>query len=482
MAIVCGTGGWSGPKPGDPDNNSILTATPAFGGIDVSWSYPAVNPFAVAHTILYRSLIDDFSIATRRAVVDGNWFYDRIETNLTAQYFYWIVFVSVNGTYGDPIGPAVAIPRGMISEVITELTGKIDAGVLAQSLKVDIDKIAILSGDMISEIQARIAADDALGLTLTQVQDDMSSALILVQDEITQRISADDAHVEQVNLLLAQVNDDIGAAVLVESEARAAADGVLAGQITTAQSVLGADIASVQTTLQTNIDTMGDTVTAIGALYTAKVSVNGLVGGFGVYNDGTEVEAGFDVDTFWVGRTGATLRKPFIVSGTEVFIDNAVINQLTADKIDTRGLSIKDLDGNVIFAAGTSLDWSRIGGGAKPQDYATVGADESNLQVGVAGNLLPNSQFASGLYSPWWPGWNPDNSVIDLFDTVNSAFGVDSQWSLQGHECIVIRQVGTTGTNTNDPTMNVAPPLAEAPPAQLLDGTWPLDGSHTLNG
>ena len=60
---TCGVGGWGGPLPGDPDNNSVLTATPAFGGIDVSWSYPGTNPQAVAHTVLYRGV---FRISMRQ--------------------------------------------------------------------------------------------------------------------------------------------------------------------------------------------------------------------------------------------------------------------------------------------------------------------------------------------------------------------------------------------------------------------------------
>lgn len=62
-----------------------------------------------------------------------------------------------------------------------------------------------------------------------------------------------------------------------------------------------------------------------GALYTAKVQSGGLIGGFGVYNDGTEVDAGFDVDRFWIGRTDSDKRKPFIIDNNVVYINNAMI-------------------------------------------------------------------------------------------------------------------------------------------------------------
>ena len=83
---VCGTGGWNGPKPGDPDNNVTLRATPAFGGIDIEWTYPTVNPEAVQHTILFRSTAPNFLTAARHAIVSGNFFYDKTNSETAIQY------------------------------------------------------------------------------------------------------------------------------------------------------------------------------------------------------------------------------------------------------------------------------------------------------------------------------------------------------------------------------------------------------------
>ncbi|WP_110665208.1 phage tail tip fiber protein [Salinicola halophilus] len=64
-----------------------------------------------------------------------------------------------------------------------------------------------------------------------------------------------------------------------------------------------------------------------GSLYTAKLQSNGLIGGFGVYNDGSTVEAGFDVDRFWVGRTNDEKRKPFIIEDGETYLDEVMIRK-----------------------------------------------------------------------------------------------------------------------------------------------------------
>lgn len=357
---VCGTGGWTGPKPGDPDNNIVLAAVAKAGGIEVSWSYPLVNPHAVAHTRLYRSTTNSFSTATQRAVVDGSYFFDRIEGSGTT-YYYWIRVVSVNGTVGDPVGPASATLTGELAHLKDLLYGEIDEGVLAQALKGEIANITTLGQGLLQEIQDRIAAGDLLGVLFEQVSSDVSTAFTFIEERLDTLVSADSALIEQFQLLAAMVNengalilseqnlrvdadqalantmdylyaqmgDQLQAAVQSEQNARVTADQALANQINTTQTTLNGNIASVQTSLQSNINTVNGKVTEIGALYTAKVDVNGLVGGFGVYNNGQFVDAGFDVDRFWIGRAGANKVKPFLIQDGVVYINEARIGTAT---------------------------------------------------------------------------------------------------------------------------------------------------------
>ena len=437
MSYTCGTGSWSGPLPGDPSTNSILTATPVFGGIDITWTPAIVNPHAVIHTYLYRSTNPDFLTAVRIATVGGTHFYDKLENILT--YYYWIQVVSINGTVGEVIGPASAIPRLSIDATIEALTGRIDNGVLAQSLKSEIDRISLIDGDLFQEIQDRIAANELLGAAIQTAQTDASQAVSLLNEEITQRTTAYNVLLQTLNTMAGQVNDN-KAAIETESTLRISNDEALAQQITNVQSAAEDNLAAVQTTLQTNINTVNGKVTDIGALYTAKVQVNGLIGGFGVYNDGTEVQAGFDLDTFWVGRTGSDKKKPFIIDSDtgETYIDKAVIPTLTADMIDTKGLSIKDMNGDVILSAGTALDWSRIGGTNKPEDGATVGANASNLKAGVGVNMVFNGDYTDGLAGTtvgWRDGGNQHTLGWNL-----------PNYTVQGEGTAYIFQPGTNGT------------------------------------
>lgn len=502
---VCGTGDWSGPLPGDPDNNSVLSATAAFGGIDVSWTYPTTNPNAVAHTLLYRGISSNFSTAILLAVVAGNSFYDKSVLSIPPRYYYWIRIVSVNGTEGELIGPASAIASGTIAQVIAGLTGSIDASHLAQSLKTDIDRITLTEADLATEISDRLLANAAFSAAVASVQSGLEESFALLDQEVTLRQDGDSALVSQVNVIAAG-NATNTAAILTEQAARVSGDsavassvtqlssqinnattglpatrallltdyytkattdsaissavtslgsqinstltgytntatlsqnfytktqtdsaissatttfmsttavnaaissaltpytttaslqtnyytktgtdGAISSAITTSQATLNGNITSAQTTLQTNINTVDGKITGIGALYTAKVTVDGLIGGFGVYNNGTTVDAGFDVDTFWVGRTQANKRKPFIISGGVTYIDDAAIEKLTFSKL-------RDSSGSFIVENGKVkadyLNVTRVTGGSFTQyNWPSSG---NGFYLGPEGLLLGN--------------------------------------------------------------------------------------------
>jgi len=332
----CGTGEWSGPVPGDPDNNVILTASPAFGGIEVSWTYPTTYPHAVSHILLYRATTNVLAVAPQIAVVGGNRYYDK--TDFPSTYYYWIYIISVNGTVGAAIGPASAIARPLLTDVTTALTGEIESGFLGSVLSGQVSSIATLSTALSTETTARTADSAAINTFLTSVQSATNTLNTFVQTQDTARITADAALVTSIDLVGVSANLNT-AAIATELNVRATADTVIAASVVTAQATLNSSIATVQTSLTANITTTG----AIGALYSTTVTANGLVGGFGIYNTGASVEAGFDVSKFWIGTTAANKRKPFIVVGSETFIDQAVINELTFTKL-------KNTSGSLIVA------------------------------------------------------------------------------------------------------------------------------------
>lgn len=360
VEYVCGVDGNRLPKPGDPNLNSItLTATPGFGGVNVNWSYPTLNAHAVSFTRVYRSTTSNYGSSIEIAKAAGSRYFDPVELTDTSTYYYWIRLVSVNGTEGELIGPALCTMESSIGKIIDNLSQEINEGLLAQALRAKIDRIQLL-GEGITNLSKATEADIlAMSKVVETLQDSVDNANAMITTERLTRISTIDALARELTTLeasfnnskailqqeigvltsdteslaravtVAQVTADQGLAAFREEQlARVTADNNLvssiASSISQVESELSGNLAQAKTNLETNISTVNGKVTAIGARYTAQVSVNGLIGGFGIYNNGTSIEAGFDVDKFWIGNSSSK-RKPFIVKNGTVYINDAVI-------------------------------------------------------------------------------------------------------------------------------------------------------------
>ena len=401
---VCGTGKGNFPQPGDPDNNITITATPAFGGIDVSWTYPGLNPEAVAHVILYRGVNGKFANASRLTIVNGNFFYDKSAGDHDIQYFYWVQVVSVNGTYGDVIGPASAIARPTLAEMLKMLAGQIDAGMLAQTLKADIDKITLNKLGIDQALLEQAAVDQALAAAFNQVEASSEETRALVQQEMVARAKADSAVITQVNTIYSEMNGKVAAVQRVQ-DALVSKMKSVAEDLTTVSAELDGNSSTGQIGLKTVVERINGKVVEMGSLYTVKVKVdsNGqaLIGGFGIYNDGRTVQAGFDVDTFWVGKTGVNGRKPFIIKGKEVFMDEAAIASLTFTKLRAEDGSVIIKDGK-LRANFVDMDLAQVRGALQSSNYVrnskgfrldvATGTFENN-GTGIGGRMQQTADF-----------------------------------------------------------------------------------------
>lgn len=361
MSTYCGTGtGTNNPLPGDPDNLVVLSAVAAFGGVDVSWTYPQVNPHAVSYVQLYRATSGDFANAVKHKKVDGDFYYDRSTSATAVKYYYWIEIVSINGTVGAAIGPASATANPTIADVMTGLTAKIDESFLGETLSTKIGEIDFNKQALYDEIAIRAAEDDALGVAYNQTLARSDEAVALIQHETVARTSADDAMTET---------------------------------ITTMYSDFEGNTAAIEQKLGTHIETVNGDLTAINAYFTVRSDVNGVLGGFGMYNDGTAVDMGFNVDNFWVGRSDTDINgnpiagsmkgvKPFIIEGDQTFIKEAVIQSLTFHKL-------RSDDGSVMFTPTTyNADGTIKEHGKLEADYLQINhLTTPELTIDKTGNL-----------------------------------------------------------------------------------------------
>lgn len=268
----CGAGGWTGPKPGDPNLSDIaLRASNTNGGIDVTWSYPVINPHAVAYTTLYKSRTDNYASAVQLARVSGSSYYDK--TMEAGMHYYWAIMTSVNGTNGEVVGSASAnrTPE-------TDAIRPIGVDDIDDFFGDAIDRIVINYDDLQQEIRDRIRYTDALadamalmegqiGTSMTLMQTDVSrltegqNSIIERQDTLAAlnaenlaaitaidlaRVTDNEALASSIQMVLAETQNN-AAAIISEREARTTEDSALASQIDSVNALTEAAAAAVVT-------------------------------------------------------------------------------------------------------------------------------------------------------------------------------------------------------------------------------------------
>lgn len=122
-------------------------------------------------------------------------------------------------------------------------------------------------------------------------------------------------------------------------------------------------------------------------------------------------------------------RGELIVDGT-ITGNHLAANTITANKIDTRGLDIKDASGDVIFAAGTPLA-------------------ETYVNAGRSGNLLVNTENRSGEHYGG-KGWATFTRTGYNYYTYKNFGWTDGRWAPTGTNAFVIEQTDEAGDPVNN--------------------------------
>ncbi len=119
--------------------------------------------------------------------------------------------------------------------------------------------------------------------------------------------------------------------------------------------------------------------------------------------------------------------------------------------------TIRGADGSVLLASGSGVPYAKVSGVPTSlsginateatklsgiQAGATVGADASNLNVGMGGNLLPNTEFGGGIVAPVALGWN-------LAGCTFTPLRGDDAWRPASAQCLEIQQGARNGNQYN---------------------------------
>ena len=209
------------------------------------------------------------------------------------------------------------------------------------------------TADISSESVTRANADSALAADITSLTSTVNSNTAAISSEAITRANEDSALAADITSLTSTVNSNT-AAISSEAVTRANADSALASDITSLTSTVNGNTASI-TTNATAITDINDNASAS---YVLQLNANGKVAQM-VLNSNADSGTGatstiaFLADTFKIDNDAGSSVSPFVVSGGSVLIDNARINNLSADKILIDGVTLDtDGSGNLIIKSG----------------------------------------------------------------------------------------------------------------------------------
>ena len=209
-ANYCGTGLDEYVNPGDPTlGSSILSARSVWPGIEVSWTYPNVNPEGVAHTLLYRNTTSTFSSAIQIAIVEGGYYFDQFPVVYEVRYYYWIKMVSVNGTVGPAIGPASAIKNNAVDYVIDQLTGKLNNSHLNNELNASINQITDNTSGLSDLEQQQLFGDAVLSAMWADLRTALDANENAIFEVRTESVEQDEVLLQTINGMTANIDGNL---------------------------------------------------------------------------------------------------------------------------------------------------------------------------------------------------------------------------------------------------------------------------------
>lgn len=271
----------------------------------------------------------------------------------------------------------------------------------------------VASGAALSALDTRVTATEAAASST-------SSQITTLNNSVAGKASS--ASVASIDSRVTSAEGTIASqSTQITSLNNSLADKASSGAVSSLDSRVGAveGVNTAQATAITNVTTTvnGQTATVqaqqtaingISAQYMVKTDVNGLVSGFGLYNDGATSQFGISVDRFYVGAPGKGSFS-LIVENGKVVMDGASIKDLTVTtlKIGTAVITAAKIASgqiNDLHVGTLAVDTINGDVSAVYPFSTTAGIDFSgSIQVAVGTIVVPSRTRAQGL-SVWVNG------------------------------------------------------------------------------
>ena len=255
---------------------------------------------------------------------------------------------------------------------------------LSSTVSTNSTNIATAQGDIVT-----LTTDTSANATaITNLTSTVNSNTSAISTEQTTRANADSALAADITSLTSTVNSNTSS-ISSEATTRANADTALASDITSLTSTVGGNTSSISTNASAISTINGNAA----ASYVLKLNANGKVAQMVLESNassgtGATSTIAFLADTFKIDNDAGSSVSPFIVSGGQVFIDNARITNLSGTKIDVDTLNVKQFantSSKIIshLTAGTKFDLGRDGQAYVQRTGTYTGSNASFVPVTI---------------------------------------------------------------------------------------------------
>ena len=387
------SGGGYVPDLTPPPAPTGVSATPGFSLINLEWDdAPYSAGHGHAYTAVYRSSDGLRGNAVQVGMAPGTIYVDSVGSS-AGPFYYWIRFVSRDGVVG---------PWNAVDGVSASTSASPDylLGLLAGSIDEDSLKTEVIGGKDAFVFNTKTFAIKHAGSGYVPfiVQ---TTPTVINGHTIPAGVYLDAAFMRRFVAQAGQIGSlavDDAAIANVSAAKLTIGDGTVGGRLKSAyfaSGVAGWQIHPDGTAEFNNVLVHGTVYAESG--YFKGTLMGGAVTSIG---SGTGLWAGYDggLYKFRLGVPGSSRMEwngsAFTIygSGGQVLMSSG--SGIPWSQIESRPTSLAALDAS----ASTKLNGI--------QDGATVGANASNLNIGLGANLLPNTEFVGGL-DPAVLGWNP---------------------------------------------------------------------------
>lgn len=432
--------------------------TEYMSGIDavfISWDEPVFQGFLYAE--IFRGKTNNVKDAVLLDRTAGILYADNVgwaDVPVTGGYYYWVRFVNTNGEFGPFDTPKSGdenerhiAPTQNPRDIIDKANGMIEKSALSQALNQAMDDTLQKAEQGISDAAAAATKAQQALSNAAHAQSTADGKIVAYYQtnkptsgmgEGDIWFDTDDNNKQWIfhsgTWKVAQ-DKGIGNAINLAQTAQTTADGkVTTFYQTSAPHRAAKDVGDLwvdtddnnklwrwsgtkwqdarDVTIQQAKDFAAQGITridnTIGGLYTVTVAkgttTDGkpLIGGFGIGADPNShtVDAGFNVDNFWVGKVGQGRGHPFIITNGKVMISSAVIDEASINHAVTNTMIANKLTSQTIN--GVHIHGSEVIGGTfyvPNKTHPKFSVDSKGIMHAVDGIFSGQLQAATGTFS-----------------------------------------------------------------------------------